>query len=111
MAAWLATWDVLKSEREKKWWLGDGIDLVNKAKAMGYQGTANPKKYDVIIWLRGTSEAAEREVMSEVREPTPNKRKKRTAGEVDGEDVVAQRVSKRPAKGSKREAGWKVKTK
>jgi len=38
MANWLASWDVLKSPREKRWWLGDGIDLVNKAKAMGYQG-------------------------------------------------------------------------
>lgn len=28
MANWLAAWDVLKSPREKKWWLGDGIDLV-----------------------------------------------------------------------------------
>ena len=46
MANWLASWDVLKSDREKKWWLGDGIDLVNRVKVMGYQGP--PKKYDGI---------------------------------------------------------------
>lgn len=35
LAGWLAAWDVLKSPREKRWWLGDGIDLANKAKALG----------------------------------------------------------------------------
>ena len=99
LANWHAGWDVLKSEREKKWWLGDGIDLVNKAKAMGYQGPPNSKKYDVIVWLRSTPEDAELNVAEEVAEPTPNKNSnpaKRKAGE------AAQRVSKRRAKGSKR---------
>ena len=95
MANWLAAWDVLKSPREKKWWLGDGIDLVNKAKAMGYQGSS--KKYDVIVWLRSTPEDADAEV-AEIAEPTPNK--KRMAEE------AAHHVSKRPAKGSKRPHGW-----
>jgi hypothetical protein len=88
MSAWLAAWDVLKSPREKNWWLGDGIDLVNKAKAMGYQGSS--KKYDVIVWLRSTPEDAEVEV-TEVAEPTPNKKR-------DAKLVV----SKRHAKGSTR---------
>lgn len=110
LANWLAGWDVLKSEREKKWWLGDGIDLVNMAKAMGYQGPPNAKKYDVIVWLRSTPEDAELDVAGEVAEPTPNKNSnpaKRKAGE------EAQRVSKRPAKGSRRSNGgyngWGVK--
>lgn len=105
MANWLAAWDVLKSPREKKWWLGDGIDLANRAKAMGYQGPPNPKKYDVIVWLRSTLEDAELEVVEEVKEPTPNVNSnpaKRKAGE------AAQRVSKRPAKGSKRRNGWSL---
>lgn len=88
MSQWLAAWDVLKSPREKNWWLGDGIDLVNKAKAMGYQGPS--KKYDVIVWLRATPEDAEVEV-AEVAEPTPNKKR---------EAKLA--VSKRHAKGSTR---------
>ncbi|KAH8779627.1 hypothetical protein BGZ57DRAFT_313791 [Hyaloscypha finlandica] len=85
---WLAAWDVLKSPREKKWWLADGIDLVNKAKAMGYQGPS--RKYDAIIWLRYTPEDAEVEV-AEVAEPTPNKKRE-----------AKQPVSKRYAKGSRR---------
>lgn len=97
MANWLAAWDVLKSPREKKWWLGDGIDLVNKAKAMGYEGPSAPKKYDVILWLRSTPEEAEIEA-AEIAEPTPNKKRK-------GEEAP-QPVSKRPAKGSKRAHGW-----
>jgi hypothetical protein len=44
---WLAAWDVLKSPREKNWWVGDGIDLVNKAKAMGYTGPS--RKYETIV--------------------------------------------------------------
>ncbi|RMZ75811.1 hypothetical protein DV737_g5112, partial [Chaetothyriales sp. CBS 132003] len=99
LANWLAGWDVLKSEREKKWWLGDGIDLVNKAKAMGYQGAPNSKKYDVIVWLRSTPEDVELDVAGEVAEPTLNKNSnpaKRKAGE------AVQQVSKRRAKGSKR---------
>jgi hypothetical protein len=100
MAKWLAAWDVLKSPREKKWWLGDGIDLVNRAKAMGYQGPS--RKYEVIVWLRSTAEESEVAV-TEVAEPTPNKiHMKRTAKE------AAQPVSKRPAKGSKRPHGWHV---
>lgn len=99
MANWLASWDVLKGEREKKWWLGDGIDLVNKAKAMGYQG-ASTKKYDVILWLRTTSEEAEIEA-TKVAEPTPNKK----VGKRKQEDAP-EPASKRPAKGSKRLHGW-----
>lgn len=97
---------MLKSEREKNWWLGDGIDLANKAKAMGYQGTANPKKYDVILWLRGTREDAETEVAGSVAVPTPTGKPnlKRKAGE------QVPKVSKRPAKGTKREKGWRVNT-
>jgi hypothetical protein len=99
MSNWLAAWDVLKSPREKKWWLGDGIDLVNRAKAMGYQGPSS-KKYDVIVWLRSTPEGSEVEV-AEVTEPTPNLNPpRRKVGE------GAQPVSKRPAKGSKRPHGW-----
>ena len=79
---------VLKSPREKRWWLSDGIDLVNRAKAMGYQGPA--RKYDVIVWLRSTPEDAEIEV-AEVAVPTPNKKRE-----------AKQAVSKRHAKGSKR---------
>ncbi|CZR60407.1 uncharacterized protein PAC_10303 [Phialocephala subalpina] len=90
MAIWLASWDILKSEREKKWWLGDGIDLVNKAKAMGYQGPS--RKYEVIVWLRSTPEASEVEV-TEIAEPTPNKRAAAEAGLPH---------SNRRAKGSKR---------
>ena len=85
---WLAAWDILKSPREKKWWLGDGIDLVNKAKAMGYQGPS--KKYEVIVWLRSTPEDAEIEI-AEVAEPTPNKK-----------DETELKISKRYAKGSRR---------
>ena len=100
MANWLAAWDVLKSPREKKWWLGDGIDLVNRAKAMGYQGPS--RKYDVIVWLRSTPEESEVGV-AEVAEPTPNKiPMKRKVEE------AAQPVSKRSAKGSKRPHGWAV---
>ena len=88
LSKWLAAWDVLKSPREKRWWLGDGIDLVNKAKAMGYQGPS--RKYDVIVWLRYTPEDAEFEV-AEVAEPTPNKKLE-----------AKQAVSKRHAKGSRR---------
>jgi hypothetical protein len=66
MANWLAAWDVLKSPREK-WWLSDGIDLVNRAKAMGYQGPS--RKYEVIVWLRSTAEESEVGV-TEVAEPT-----------------------------------------
>jgi hypothetical protein len=98
LAKWLAAWDVLKSPREKKWWLGDGIDLVNKAKAMGYQGSS--RKYDVIRWLRNTTEDAEVEV-TQVAEPTPN----RKAAKRKAEDRVP-RVSKRSAKGSTRPNGW-----
>ena len=100
MANWLAAWDVLKSPREKKWWLGDGIDLVNKAKAMGYQGPS--RKYDVIVWLRSTPEESEI-VVAEVAEPTPNKISMKRKAEEAG-----QPVSKRPAKGSKRPHGWDV---
>jgi hypothetical protein len=99
MANWLAAWDVLKSDREKRWWLGDGIDLVNKAKAMGYQGST--KKYDVIVWLRSTPEESDA-VVAEVAKPTPNKNPlKRKL-----EETVVKSVSKRPAKGSKRPHGW-----
>jgi hypothetical protein len=98
MANWLAAWDVLKSPREKNWWLGDGIDLVNKAKAMGYQGPS--RKYELILWLRSTPEDSEVEVTA-VAEPTPNMiLVKRKAEE------TAQPISKRPAKGSKRPHGW-----
>jgi hypothetical protein len=99
MANWLAAWDVLKSPREKRWWLGDGIDLVNKAKAMGYQGPS--KKYDAIVWLRSTPEDAEVEV-TDVAEPTPNQKGpvKRKA------EDAPQPISKRAAKGSKRPYGW-----
>jgi hypothetical protein len=100
MANWLAAWEVLKSPREKKWWLGDGIDLVNRAKAMRYQGPS--RKYEVILWLRSTAEESEVGV-TEVAEPTPNKSHvKRKAEE------AAQPVSKRRAKGSKRPHGWDV---
>jgi hypothetical protein len=88
LSQWLAAWDILKSPREKKWWLGDGIDLVNKAKAMGYQGPS--KKYEVIVWLRSTPEDAEIEI-AEVAEPTPNKK-----------DEAELKISKRYAKGSRR---------
>lgn len=106
LSYWLAAWDVLKTDREKKWWLGDGIDLVNKAKAMGYQGPS--RKYDVIVWLRTTPEESE-DVVAAVAEPTPNKLPlKRTA------DDIAQPFSKRRAKGStgpprsKRRQGWEL---
>jgi hypothetical protein len=88
MSQWLAAWDVLKSPREKTWWLADGIDLINKAKAMGYLGAS--RKYEAILWLRHTPEDAEVEV-AEVAEPTPNKKRE-----------VKLVVSKRHAKGSKR---------
>lgn len=102
LAEWLAAWDVLKSPREKRWWLGDGIDLVNKAKAMGYAG-ASTKKHDVIVWLRSTPEDADAWVAN-VAEPTPvGKPPKRKA---DGAGAGAARVSKRPAKGSQRPTGW-----
>lgn len=107
---WLASWDVLKSDREKRWWLGDGIDLVNRAKAMGFEGGgAATKKYDVIVWLRSTTEEAEEEV-ARVAEPTPVsrsavKRKRTTAAEDKGEAVETS-VSRRPAKGSRRPRGW-----
>jgi hypothetical protein len=99
MAKWCASWDVLKSEREKSWWLGDGIELVNRAKAMGYQGPS--KKYEVILWLRTTPEEAEVEV-ARVAEPTPNSNPSKTgAGKT-------KQVSKRRAKGSTyTNEGWK----
>jgi hypothetical protein len=100
MANWLAAWDVLKSPREKRWWLGDGIDLVNKAKAMGYEGPS--RKYEVIVWLRSTPENAEAKV-TEVAQPTPNKNPLKRKAE-----AVPQRVSKRPAKGSKRPRRWGI---
>ena len=96
MATWNAGWDVLKSPREKKWWLGDGIDLVNKAKALGYEGPS--KKHDVIVWLRSIPEGAEDNVLEEVAEPTSNKRK--------AQEEPPELASKRPAKGSKRRHGW-----
>jgi hypothetical protein len=82
MAKWsgCASWDVLKSERENRWWLGDGIELVNRAKAMGYQGPS--KKYEVILWLRTTPEEAGIEV-ARVAEPTPNSNPSKRGG---GED-------------------------
>jgi hypothetical protein len=95
LVQWLAAWDILKSPREKEWWLGDGIDLVNKAKAMGYQGSS--KKYDVIVWLRSTPEEAEL-VVNNIADATPNKKRK------PGQAPL--KVSKRPAKGSKRPNGW-----
>lgn len=95
MANWLAAWDVLKSPREKKWWLGDGIDLVNKAKAMGYSGAS--RKYDVIVWLRSTPEDAE----IEVAQPTPNKKIVKRKAE------TAPVVSKRRAKGSTRPPSYR----
>ena len=98
MAKWLAAWDVLKSPREKRWWLGDGIDLANKAKAMGYQGSS--KKYDIIVWLRSTPEEVEIEV-TQVAEPTPNRRPVKRR-----EEEATPRVSKRSAKGSRRPHGW-----
>jgi hypothetical protein len=61
---------------------------------MGYQGSS--KKYDVIVWLRSTPEEAE----AEVAEHTPDKKR-------EGEEL-AQPVSKRPAKGSKRPHGWNL---
>lgn len=69
LAEWLAAWNVLKSPREKRWWLGDGIDLVNKAKALGYEGSST-KKCDVIVWLRSIPEDADAWVAT-VAEPTP----------------------------------------
>lgn len=107
LAEWLAAWDVLKSPREKRWWLGDGIDLVNKAKALGYEG-ASTKKYDVIVWLRSTPEDVDAWVAN-VAEPTPVAKPpppsshKGTAGAVV---AGGNRVSKRPAKGSQRPVGW-----
>ncbi|PVH85456.1 hypothetical protein DL98DRAFT_45964 [Cadophora sp. DSE1049] len=99
LSRWFASWDILKSPREKNCWLGDGIDLVNKAKALGYQGRST--KYEVIVWLRTTAEEVHVEV-KEIKEPTPNKKpKKRMA-----EGVPGKEVSKRPAKGSKRPNGW-----
>lgn len=101
LAEWLAAWDVLKSPREKRWWLGDGIDLVNKAKALGYEGTST-KKYDVIVWLRSIPEDADAWVAT-VAEPTPVAKppsNRRAVG------AAANRVSKRPAKGSQRPVGW-----
>ncbi|KAG0650812.1 hypothetical protein D0Z07_2672 [Hyphodiscus hymeniophilus] len=94
----LAAWDVLKSTREKSWWLGDGIDLVNRAKAMGYQGSS--KKYDVIVWLRSTPEDAEAEAI-QIAKPTPNKKSRKRKTE-----EAPLPVSKRPAKGSRRPYGW-----
>jgi hypothetical protein len=99
MANWHAAFDVLKSPREKKWWLGDGIDLCNKAKAMGYQGPS--KKYDVIVWLRSTPEDSEADVTG-IAFPTPNRNPAKLTAE-----EAAQYVSNRPAKGSKRPHGWK----
>lgn len=101
LAQWLAAWDVLKSPREKRWWLGDGIDLVNKAKAMGYEG-GSTKKYDVLVWLRSTPEDAEAWA-AHVAEPTAVRPLKRMADGTPG----AAPVSKRPAKGSQRPGGWK----
>lgn len=97
LAKWCAAWDILKNDREKNWWLDDGIALVNKAKAMGYQGPSkgSAKKYDVILWLRTTSEESEIEVAPNVAEPTPNKRAvKRKMDEAD------KHISKRRAKGT-----------
>lgn len=88
LARWHAAWDVLKSPREKRWWLGDGIDLVNKAKAMGYC-SASTKKYDVIVWLRSTPEDAE-VLTAHVAVPSA------PAG-----------ASQRPARESRRPGGWK----
>ena len=102
MANWLAAWDILKSPREKEWWLGDGIDLINKAKAMGYEGAASTKKYDVIVWLRAIT--ADTDIgLPEVAEPTPNSR----PGKHNGNES-AKLVSKRLAKGSKRPNGWDI---
>jgi len=97
IANWLASWDVLKSEREKGWWVGDGIDLANKAKAMGYKGSV--KKYDVIVWLRSTPEDLE---IREVAEPTPNEVVKRKVVENEEEGGLRPVHSKRYAKGSTR---------
>ncbi len=108
MANWLAAWDVLKSDREKKWWLGDGIDLVNKAKAIGYEGPS--RKYDVIVWLRTTPEEVDAEI-KEIAEPTPNEKpvdplKRRLSGEGGEGGELSKLKSKRPAKGSRRPNGW-----
>lgn len=105
MANWLAGWDVLKSAREKEWWLGDGLHLVDKAKAMGYQApsntTAPANKYDVIVWLR-RRDCTELDTIT-VAELTPNKRPVKRRAEVLAE---AQLVSKRPAEDSTRPHGW-----
>ncbi|KAL5319518.1 hypothetical protein ACEPPN_012573 [Leptodophora sp. 'Broadleaf-Isolate-01'] len=49
LAHWLASWDVLLSDREKKWWVGDGKELEVKAFSAGYRGMS--KKYTIIAWL------------------------------------------------------------
>ncbi|KAI9049540.1 hypothetical protein LZ554_006568 [Drepanopeziza brunnea f. sp. 'monogermtubi'] len=92
---------VLKSEREKKWWLGDGLDLVNKAKAIGYEGSS--KKYDVILWLRNTPEEVDGET-EHVAAPTDNKAANEEKRKPEGEPVKTQ--SMRPAEGSMRPGGW-----
>jgi hypothetical protein len=106
MAQWNAAWDVLKTPREKKWWESDGLELLNKAKAMGFQAAKNgsSKKYDVILWLRSTPEDSEI-ADGQIAEPTPNAAPnplggKRKAG------TTAQHMSRRPAKGSTRPNGW-----
>lgn len=103
LSRWLASWDVLKSEREKKMWLGDGIDLVNKARAIGYKGGS--KKYEVILWMRGVPEDLDLEIQN-VAEPTNNKMAREGKRKASGDENRMK--SKRPAKGSTRPGGWQA---
>lgn len=71
MAKWYAAFVVLKSDREKKWWAGDGLHLANIAKALGLQNCqGNPPKPEVIAFMRRIPEALELEAEDFVRLPT-----------------------------------------
>jgi len=92
LAKWLAAWDVLKSPREEKWWLGDGIDLVNRAKAMGYEGPSMKMtlSYGYVLLQKTPRLRLLRLQSLHLTKKSPVKRK---AGD------AVQSISKRPAKG------------
>ncbi|KAG9228835.1 hypothetical protein BJ875DRAFT_489485 [Amylocarpus encephaloides] len=98
----LAAWDVLKSSREKEWRLGEGILLVNKAKAMGYTDFSM-KKYHIIVWLRSIPEDAYLDI------PTAEHRHKKSPDKSEGGDLPPQNFSKRATKGTKRPNEWDLK--
>ncbi|KAG4430063.1 hypothetical protein IFR05_014453 [Cadophora sp. M221] len=88
LAHWLASWDVLLSDREKQWWASNGRELGAKAFSQGYKGIN--KKYAIIAWLveRGEDlDVKPKELKNSqwIRRPPKQKtRKRKTKGPEEG---------------------------